>query len=127
MRAIIGEFFRLLLVGCVLLTTTTQSAVAAVISTEASYSAAQHAQALARVNEVLTREDVRDQLVAWGVDPAAAHERVSALTHSELAALDARLQDLPAGGVGLIEVLGITVFVLLILELLGVTNVFTKI
>ena len=121
-----GKAVRLLLTGCLLLGTTTQVTFAGVITTEASYRAAQHAATLSRVQSTLARDDVRQQLVAWGVDPELAAERVSALTPGELADLDARLQELPAGGIGVFGVLGITAFVLIILEVLGVTNVFTN-
>jgi len=81
---------------------------------------------LAEVTAALERDDVREQLVALGVDPQQALERVSALTPEELAALDGQLQDLPAGG-SLLGVLGIVLVVLIVLDLVGVTNVFNKI
>lgn len=78
-----------------------------------------------RVQETLAREDVRSALVALGVDPAAARERVASLTPAELAALEGELEELPAGG-DLLAVIGVVFVVLIILELTGVTNVFTK-
>lgn len=75
--------------------------------------------------ETLARDDVRRAMVALGVDPAAAYERVDSLTPAELAALDGELEQLPAGG-DFLAVVGIVFVVLIILELVGVTNVFTK-
>ena len=49
------------------------------------------------------------------------------MTDSELQRLAGRIDQLPAGGTGVIEVVGIVAVVLLILELLGVTDVFTRI
>ena len=66
-------------------------------------------------------------LVDLGVDPADASARVRALTDAELATLDSQLAELPAGGVGFVELVGIVAIVLIVLELLGVTNVFSKI
>jgi hypothetical protein len=71
----------------------------------------------------LHRDDVRKQLIAMGVDPQAAQERVAALSDDELRSVEGRLQSLPAGG----DILGVAVFiflVLLITDILGYTHVF---
>lgn len=73
--------------------------------------------------DALARDDVRSQLEALGVDPAAAAERVAALSDEELQTLAARMDELPAGG----NVLGVVVFlflVLLVTDILGFTDVF---
>jgi hypothetical protein len=67
---------------------------------------------------------VRDQLIRLGVDPNAAAARIAALSDSELQQLEARMAELPAGADGALTVLGILLLVLLVLELLGVTDVF---
>jgi uncharacterized protein DUF6627 len=68
---------------------------------------------------------VRD-LVRLGVDPAEAQRRVDALTPEEVATVQGRLSQLPAGGfVG--EVVGallIVFIVLLITDIAGLTDVF---
>lgn len=71
----------------------------------------------------LQRAEVREQLAQLGVDAEAAAERLAALTPEEIAALDQRLQDLPAGS-GALEIIGAVFLVLLILELVGVINIF---
>lgn len=58
------------------------------------------ANALARIDMQLGRTDVRDALVALGVDPAQATDRVAALTDAEVALLDRELAQLPAAGDG---------------------------
>jgi len=78
-----------------------------------------------RVTAVLAREEVRAQFVALGVSPTEVEQRLSALTDDELWTLDRELRTLPAGG--LLEILGVILVVLIILELLGVTDVFKKI
>jgi hypothetical protein len=85
------------------------------------------AERLERLDEFLSREEVREQFVALGVDPDQAGLRVASLTDSELSLLEAGLGDLPAGGDSVIAVIGVVFLVLLILEFVGVTNVFTKI
>lgn len=97
---------------------------AVIVGTDAALAMSERADVLGRVNEALTRDDVQAQLEALGVDPAQALERVQSLTAAELAQLDAKLQELPAGG-SVIGVLGALLVVLIVLELLGVTNVFT--
>ena len=54
-----------------------------------------------------------------------ALERVNALTPAELAALESQIQDLPAGG-SLLGTLGIVLIVLIVLDLVGVTDVFSQ-
>lgn len=75
---------------------------------------------------LLEREEVREQLVAWGVDPADAEARVEALTPAELQALSERMEEDPAGaGVGSIVGAALIIFlVLLITDILGYTSVF---
>ena len=80
---------------------------------------------IARINEVLAREEIREQLIRLGVDPRQARERIAALTDAELVLLERQLDDLPAGGAALV-ISGAGFFVLLILELLGVINIFDR-
>ena len=71
----------------------------------------------------LNRDEVRKQLVALGVDPQAARERVASLSDEELRSVAGRVQDLPAGG----DVLGVALFVFLVLlftDIMGYTDVF---
>lgn len=79
-----------------------------------------------RVNGALTRDSVRAQLTALGVDPEYAKQRVAALTDEDLQMLDKRLQELPAGG-GALELVLVVFVVLLILDLTGITDVFPTI
>ena len=76
-----------------------------------------------QLNDFLARDDIRAELVKLGVDPAAAKARVDALTAEEAALAAERMPDMPAGG----NVVGAIVFiflVLLITDLLGLTDVF---
>ncbi len=102
-----------------------QSASAAMISTETAIEMAERQGRIDHINEVLARESVQNTLVRYGVDPADASARVDALTDTELQTLERQLQQLPAGG-GVVEVVGIVAIVLVILELLGVTNFFSE-
>ncbi len=79
-----------------------------------------------RVETILARADVASQLVAFGVDPLAVQSRVGNMTDAELYALEGRLDQQIAGG-DAIGVIGVVFLVLLILELVGVTDIFKAI
>jgi hypothetical protein len=81
---------------------------------------------LERINVVLARSEVRQELERLGVDPDDATARVAALNDQELVLLAENLEELPAGG-DLLAIVGITFIVILILELVGVTDIFKKI
>lgn len=79
----------------------------------------------ADVQAFLARGEVREQMVLLGVDPGDASARVAALTEQELSQLQHHINDLPAGANAL-ALIGAVFLVLLILELVGVTNIFNK-
>jgi hypothetical protein len=81
----------------------------------------------ARVESFIEQENVRDQMISLGVDPAEVKERLAALTNAELSILNQNIERLPAGGDSVLVVIGIVFLVLLILELTGVINIFNKI
>jgi hypothetical protein len=81
---------------------------------------------LATIQAQLAREDVRAQMDRFGVDAASVDQRLASLSDSELATLAKRMQDTPAGGDGLLVVIGLTFVVLIILELVGVIDIFKK-
>lgn len=77
------------------------------------------------LHEVLAREDVRKELLTLGVDPDYVDQRVAALTPQELQQLQHKVGELPAGASAL-AVIGAVFLVLLLLEVVGVTNIFNK-
>jgi hypothetical protein len=109
-----------------LVTTFPQQALAGIIATPAAIAAQENHESLSRLKDLLAREDVRGQLVQMGIDPVVAEQRVNSLTPSEVAQLQPQLDNLPAGGDGLLVVIGVVFIVLIILELVGVTNIFSK-
>jgi len=118
----------LLISGIVLLGPSVRVARAELVSTRAVVQTAAHdGQARERVSAFLDREDVRGQLEALGVSPGEARARIASLTDQEVARIDGRLSELPAGGdfVGLmVAILVGTVLILLFADLLGFTDVF---
>jgi hypothetical protein len=102
----------------------TPVAQAAVIDTR-TILAAQTDSPQAEIQAFLARGEVLEQMVALGVDPEDASKRVAALTDQELRQLQGHINDLPAGSSAL-ALLGAVFLVLIVLELVGVTNVFSK-
>ena len=78
-----------------------------------------------QVQAWLQRDEVAAELTALGVDPALAQARVDALSPEEIDAMLHRIDDMPAGA-GVIEVLGVTFLVLIVLDLIGVLNIFGR-
>jgi hypothetical protein len=83
--------------------------------------------ARASISAFLARAEVRRGLAARGVDPSELQARVAALSDEQARDLAARIDQLPAGGDGVGDVLGALVLVfviLLITDILGWTKVF---
>lgn len=83
----------------------------------------QAGDARASLISALEREDVRRQLVELGVDPEQARQRLAALDESQIAEIQGELENLPAGG-GVLEVVVAVLVVLVILDLVGVVDIF---
>jgi len=99
---------------------------AGIVGTETMVAQEARAVTLDRIENVLAGEAVAVQLVAWGVAPEAVSARLAALSDAELQRLAATMGSDPAGG-DVLVVVGIVFVVLLILELVGVTNIFRAI
>ena len=80
---------------------------------------------LSKTDKWLAQQTVADELQKMGVDAADVKERMQMMTDDELQTLAAKMDSMPAGA-GALEVIGIVFIVLLILELLGVTNIFNR-
>lgn len=118
--------FVVLVAGLGLLSTTFAGvANAAMIGTQSAVSMEQRAEYVEDIKGWLTQDKVKQQLVEMGVDPANASERIAAMTSEELKMLHTQIDELPAGA-GVVEVIGLVFVVLLILELVGVTNIFSQ-
>lgn len=71
----------------------------------------------------LDRGEVRAELEAMGVDPADAKSRVAAMTDAEIAELNKRIDEMPAGG-GVLEVALVVFIVFVITDVIGATDIF---
>lgn len=94
-------------------------AYAAMVDTEATIAVEKNSQA----RQLLARQDVRDQLMKMGVNPADAIERINNMSDQEIAALDGKLSQLPAGGDAL-SIVALIFLVLLFTDIMGYTDIF---
>lgn len=104
----------------------TQVSYAGVIETGYLVDQESRSASLARLDVMLVSDNVARQLEALGVDKAMVAERIQSLSHSELLMLEAEMDRQIAGGDAL-SLIGAVFLVLLILELVGVTDVFKSI
>ncbi|MGO2264532.1 PA2779 family protein [Halomonas sp.] len=78
-----------------------------------------------RINEILARADVQDQLLKQGVDLDEVDARVAALSDAEAQQMAQQLDQLTAGaGGGVIGALFAVFIILLITDILGLTDVY---
>ena len=80
-----------------------------------------------RIVALVTRDDVQRQLKAQGVDPDEALARVAALSDAEVRRIADRIDAMPAGQDALGTLIGVALIVfiiLLITDLMGVTDIF---
>jgi len=104
-----------------------QTVLAALVPTEATVEARSAREARDLINSLLSREEVQKQLKLHGIDPLEAKARVDSLSDAEAVDVAKRIDQLPAGGstVGIIVGAILIIFlVLLITDLLGLTDVF---
>ena len=100
---------------------------ATMISTDQIIEESSTVEDRARVMEFLTREEVRQEFEALGVNPDEAMQRATTLSDREIRQIAGQLEKLPAGQSAVGAVVGAFVLiflVLLITDLLGLTDVF---
>jgi hypothetical protein len=80
-----------------------------------------------KVVNFLRQDGVREQMVSMGVDPSEVEARLAALSPAELSKLSDRIDAMPAGQSAIGVVVGallIIFLVLLVTDLIGLTDVF---
>ncbi len=78
--------------------------------------------------DFMLREDVQQQMTLLGVDPEESARRVASLSDEEIRQIAGRLDELPAGQNGVGAVVGVILIIFLVLlvtDLLGLTDVFS--
>lgn len=73
----------------------------------------------------IQKKEVRDAIVAQGVDPTEAEARLRALSDEEVASMVQQIDENSAGGNGVIGVLFTVFIILLVTDILCLTRVFS--
>ena len=102
------------------------SAHSGVVSTADLLDAESRQVQIAEVSTFLQRDDVSDKLLQYGVSPESVTARVQQLSNAEIAELHTAIDEQVAGA-GALELIGAVFVIMLILEIVGVTNIFSKI
>jgi hypothetical protein len=103
----------------------TSAAQAGIVSTSAIVST-ERQNNLASIRAQLERNDVRSQMEKLGVDATAVDQRIASLSDSELSQMAVEMQKAPAGGDGVLAVIGLVFLVLMILEFTGIIDIFKR-
>ncbi|MGD2013802.1 MAG: PA2779 family protein [Desulfobacterales bacterium] len=105
-----------------------QSVTAAMIDTETMMDSVRGREAREYLHQLMARKDIQAAIVAHGIDADEAWARINSLSDDEVIRIADQIDQLPAGG-GLAEFLLIIILagfiVLVILDITGVTDVFT--
>ena len=100
------------------------SASAAIVDTGALVTTTRDAN-LSTIRAQLNRADVKQHLEGMGVDVAAVDARVANLSDLELQKMATDMQSAPAGG-GALVIIGVVFLVLIVLEFVGVVDIFKR-
>lgn len=104
-----------------------QSAMAAMIGTDAIIDTDRSQRTRDRLNQFLARQDIQAALISRGIDPQEAEARIDSLTDAEVDRIADMMDQLPAGS-GFFETFLIVVFlvfiILLFTDIYGYTDVF---
>jgi len=110
-----------------LVSTSYQSATAAMVGTEKFLQAGDSQNLRDYLYQVMDREEIKNALIAQGIDPPEARLRIQSLTDEEIQLITERLSELPAGsGVEIFSLIIIAVIIatVLIFHFTNITNVF---
>lgn len=102
----------------------TAPAIAGIVGTDSFLTEQSIQQDRENLRSLMARDEVRSLLQQNGLSVEQAQQRVDALTNSEVQQLAQRFEQLPAAGNAAVVVLVIAL-VVIILELAGITDIFT--
>ncbi|MCO4757981.1 MAG: PA2779 family protein [Oceanospirillaceae bacterium] len=97
---------------------------AAMITTDQAIQAQQGDAERTRLISLLQKDELQQQLTAYGLDASMAAERVRSMSDAEVAMLNAKLDELPAGE-GIVGLAALFFIVFIITDALGATDIFT--
>lgn len=112
-----------LVLSIALLSMSLTSAQAALVTNELVIAQAQQHSAKVQLLQTVNRDDVREQLLAMGVNQEDITSRIDLMTHEEIAQLNQQIDELPAGG-DLLGVILVIFIVFIITDVIGATDIF---
>ena len=119
-----SRFIASLLISSILFISVQPAVNAAIVSTSDLVAQQQSQIDKASLLKSFDRKDVQMALASKGVDINIAKLRVASMTNEEVQLLNAKIDSLPAAG-DIVGTLGFILVILLITDLLGVTDVYS--
>lgn len=101
----------------------TQTVAAGVVGSNDLISAEERGERITKIEALMAQENVAQELQKFGVAPEDVAQRVQSLTNAELLQLEQTIDEQIAGA-GVVGLIGAVFVVLMILELVGVTDIF---
>ena len=102
-----------------LVSTLNQPAAAAMVGTEKLLISDRNQETRSYLQQMMSRKDIQQALIARGIDLQEAQIRIDSLTDSEIELIFNKIRDLPAGGVD-------ATFVLIIVGVIVVVFIFVE-
>ena len=102
-----------------LVSTLNQPAAAAMVGTEKLLISDRNQETRSYLQQMMSRKDIQQALIARGIDLQEAQIRIDSLTDSEIELIFNKIRDLPAGGVDatfVLIIVGVIVVVFIIVE-----------
>jgi hypothetical protein len=100
---------------------------AAVVTTQELIQVEQQRYDRQHIQALLQRDQAIKSMQSLGVDPKQVQERVAQMTPDELQAFNTQVADMQAGGDGIVGLVVFVLLLLIVLDLLGATDVFPAI
>jgi len=110
-----------------LVSTSFQSASAAMIGTEKLLQVQNPQEKRDYLRQLIAHEEIREALIAQGIDPLEAQLRIQSLTDGEIQLLADKLDDYPAGGgvvIFSLIIVAVIIATVLIFNFTGITDLF---
>ena len=104
-----------------------QPATAAMVGTETFRQADHSPSPRDELRALLTREDIKNALIARGIDPLEAQLRIQALTDDEIRLIADNIDELAAGGgveIFALIIIGVIIATVLLFKFTNISNVF---
>ena len=110
-----------------LMSTLNQTAAAAMVGTEKLLISDRNQETRSYLQQMMSRKEIQEALVARGIDLQEAQIRIASLTDSEIELIFDKITDLPAGGIEagfVLIIVGVVLVVFIIVEYISAVPMF---